>query len=213
MESILRQPGRVVHQLRRPGSARMMCLHLLLGLACALVYGVVVGSFSGGEQLWGAPVKVSLGILVTAVICLPSLYIFSCLAGSPARLGEIVGLVAGLVAMMMILLLGFAPVAWVFSQSTASVVAMGFLHLAFLLIATWFGLRFLNRGLNLLGNSSAAMKTWMILFVVVMFQMTTALRPILGTSPAFLPTEKKFFLAHWLDEINSGKSPAQAPSP
>jgi hypothetical protein len=33
----------------------------------------------------------------------------------------------------------------------------------------------------------------------VALQMTTALRPILGTSKTFLPTEKKFFIAHWGD--------------
>jgi len=31
--------------------------------------------------------------------------------------------------------------------------------------------------------------------------MTTALRPILGRSDTFLPREKKFFVAHWLDTL------------
>ena len=56
------------------------------------------------------------------------------------------GLVAGLLALMTVLLIGFAPVAWVFSQSTSSLVAMGALHLAFWLVATVFGLRFLFAG-------------------------------------------------------------------
>jgi len=33
----------------------------------------------------------------------------------------------------------------------------------------------------------------------VALQMTTALRPILGTSDTFLPTEKQFFGTHWAD--------------
>jgi hypothetical protein len=50
----------------------------------------------------------------------------------------------------------------------------------------------------------------MIIFVVVCLQMTTALRPILGTSDTFLPTEKRFFLAHWFDTMEKGdaKKPA-----
>jgi hypothetical protein len=40
---------------------------------------------------------------------------------------------------------------------------------------------------------------WSIIFVLVALQMTTALRPILGTSETLLPTEKKFFLRHWVD--------------
>jgi hypothetical protein len=36
--------------------------------------------------------------------------------------------------------------------------------------------------------------------------MTTALRPLIGTSKTFLPTEKKFFLAHWGDNLTSTNS-------
>jgi len=43
---------------------------------------------------------------------------------------------------MTVLLIGFAPVAWLFSQSTESLLLMGALHLVFWLIATYFGLRF-----------------------------------------------------------------------
>jgi hypothetical protein len=31
--------------------------------------------------------------------------------------------------------------------------------------------------------------------------MTTALRPILGTSDHWLPQEKKFFAAHWIENL------------
>jgi hypothetical protein len=32
-------------------------------------------------------------------------------------------------------------------------------------------------------------------------QMTTALRPIVGRAETPLPTEKKFFLSHWADNL------------
>ena len=35
-----------------------------------------------------------------------------------------------------------------------------------------------------------------------MAQMTTALRPIVGTSDDFLPKEKKFFLKHWFEQLD-----------
>ena len=93
----------------------------------------------------GRPVKIAGGLLISALICLPSLYIFTCLSGSQARLAEMFGLVGGLLMLMTILLIGFAPVAWLFSQSTDSVAWMGALHLVFWFIATFFGLRFLKR--------------------------------------------------------------------
>jgi hypothetical protein len=199
VEAILRQPRRVLYQLRQTGAGRLILAMLAAALVCALVYGLVMGTFSGGTQLWAAPVKVALGLLFSAAICLPSLYIFACLSGSTARLAEVVGLVAGLLLLLTILLVGFAPVVWVFSQSTESIIAMGALHLVFGLIATYFGLRFLNAGFVLREDRAGGLKVWMVIFLLVMVQMTTALRPLLGTSDTFLPKEKKFFLSHWTE--------------
>src|SRR6266704_1870676 len=193
IEAILRQPRRVMFQLRQPGAGRLIAAMLTVSVVCGLIYGLVAGTFSGGTQLWAAPVKIVGGLLISALICLPSLYIFACLSGSQARLIEVVGLVAGLAMLMTILLIGFAPVAWVFSQSTESVVAMGALHLAFLLVSTCFGLRFLNAGFSAHEDrSGGGIRVWMVIFLLVMLQMTTVLRPWIGKADTFLPTEKKF---------------------
>jgi hypothetical protein len=203
IEAILRQPRRVLFQLSQPASGNLIAGLLIIALACSLVYGLIVGTFSGHEQLWAAPAKIAIGLLISAIICLPSLYIFSCLSGSEARLGEVCGLVAGLLALMTILLIGFAPVAWIFSQSTESVAAMGSLHLLFWLIATGFGLRFLQTGFSHLNaKTTSGFKVWIAIFVLVMLQMTAALRPIIGRAPTLLPTEKKFFISHWGDCLN-----------
>src|SRR5207247_11295105 len=141
-----RRRRRVVFQLRHPGAGRLIAAMLTVSVVCGLIYGVIAGTFSGGTQLWAAPVKIVGGLLISALICLPSLYIFSCLSGSQARLIEVFGLVAGLLLLMTVLLIGFAPVAWVFSQSTESVAAMGALHVAFWFISTCFGSLFLTAG-------------------------------------------------------------------
>lgn len=206
IEAILRQPRRILYQLRQPGAGRVILALFLLSLGCSLIYGLVVGSFSMGTQLWAAPVKIAGGLLFATVICLPSLYIFACLSGSQARLIEIVGLVCGLVSLMCILLVGFAPVAWLFSQSTASACWMGALHLLFCLVATGFGLRFLSSGFaHSRSRSNAGLVTWAIMFILVMLQMTTALRPIVGQGDTFFPEEKKFFLKHWGDCIRQSQ--------
>jgi hypothetical protein len=203
VESILRQPRRIIYQLRQEGPGSLIARLLVIAAVCGLIYGVVVGTFSRGDalyQFWAAPVKVSLGLLISALICLPSLYIFSCLSGSQARLVEVFGLLAGLLALTTILLIGFAPVAWVFSESTKSLPAISALHLVFWLIATYFGLRFLSRGFaHLSAETDAALKVWILIFLLVAMQMTTALRPMVGTGASFLPVEKKFFVTHWLE--------------
>jgi len=209
IESILRKPRRVMYQLRQPRSGRLIFSMILVAIVCSLIYGVVVGTFSMGDQLWAAPVKIAGGLLFATLICLPSLYIFTCLSGSQARLSEICGLVAGLLMLMTILLIGFAPVAWLFSQSTESVVWMGVLHLVFWLIATFFGLRFLETGFShSKARSHAGLNIWIIIFMLVAVQLTTALRPIVGKAPTFLPREKKFFVTYWGENLKSPPAPA-----
>lgn len=203
-EAMLRQPRRVMYHLRQPGSGRIVIAMLFVAMLCAAGYGVVVGTFSSGAQLWIAPVKIVGGLLLATLICLPSLYIFACLSGSQARLMEIVGLVTGLLLLTTLLLIGFAPVAWLFSQSTDSLAWMCTLHLVFWGIATIFGLRFLENGFaHTKARSNAGLMTWVVIFVLVVLQMTTALRPIVGTAETFLPQEKKFFLSHWGDSLKS----------
>ena len=212
IEAVLRQPRRVMFQLRQPDAGGLIANMLLVAVVCSLIYGVVAGTFSGGPQLWAAPVKIAVGLMISALICLPSLYIFACLSGSSARLVEVGGLLAGLLMLMTLLLIGFAPVAWIFSQSTESLAWMGALHLVFWLIATLFGLRFLQVGFShSQARSHAGFYTWVIIFVLVSLQMTTALRPIIGKSDTFLPAEKKFFLAHWSDCLGAPEKASAPP--
>ncbi len=203
IEALLRQPRRLTYQLRQPGAGKLIGSMLFVTVLCCLVYGAVAGTFSGGTQLWAAPAKIADGLLVSAAICLPSLYIFTCLSGSQARLGEVGGLLAGLLMLMTILLVGFAPVVWIFSQSTASLAWMGALHLVFWFVATLFGVRFMLAGFaHSNARSRAGLHVWIIIFLLVALQMTTALRPIIGKSDTFFPTEKKFFLVHWGDHLS-----------
>ena len=202
IEAILREPGRVAATLRQQGQGRLIAAMLAVAVVCAVIYGLVVGSFSGGEQFWVAPLKIAAGLLISGLICLPSLYIFSCLSGSSVRLAEVFGYLAGLLALSAILLIGFAPVAWVFSASTQSLAGMGALHLLFWLVATWFGLRFLNANLRQFApKASGGVAVWALIFILVQLQMMTALRPLLGKSDTFLPQEKKFFVAHWFESL------------
>ncbi len=82
IDAILRHPRRMMFQLRQPGAGRLIGMMLLVSVVCSLIYGVVVGTFSGGAQLWIAPAKIAVGLMISALICLPSLYIFTCLSGS-----------------------------------------------------------------------------------------------------------------------------------
>lgn len=200
VEAVLRHPRRVIYQLRHGAPGGLIGPLLAVAVVFVAVYGLIIGSFSGGTQWWAAPVKLATGTVATAAICLPSLYIFTCLGGSPARLHEVAGALGGLLTLMTLLLIGFAPVAWLFSQSTESVAMMGFLHLIFWMVAARFGIRFMFVAFRHFGlRSEAGLKVWVVIFLLVSLQMTAALRPILGSAETFLPTDKKFFAVHWID--------------
>ncbi len=208
IETVLRHPRRISFQLAQAhATGRLIGLLLTVALGFVAVYGAIVGSFSGGDQWWAAPLKITCGLAVTAAICLPSLHIFACLSGSTARLGEVAGALCGALTLATLLLIGFAPVAWLFSQSTRSIAMMGFLHLAFWLVAAGFGVRYLKSAFQQYGlRSESGLNVWVVIFLLVSLQMTTALRPLVGPAVKghFLPppAEKKFFVAHWIDSLD-----------
>ncbi len=208
LNALLRSPRRVVHHLGLPGGTRLAAWLAALALGCLTVYGVVVGTFSGHEQLWAAPLKITGGLFIAGIICLPSLYIFACLSGANAKVGQIAGLLMGMMALVGVLLVGFGPVGWLFGQSTDSLAWMGFLHLLFWGVGLGFGVRFLYTGFRRMqSRNPGVFFIWVGIFLLVVLQMSTALRPILGRAPTLLPVEKRFFLAHWSDCLRGKYNP------
>ncbi len=206
LETLLKFPGRIIHELHQERAPILAAWLLAFAIAGISIYGIVVGAQSGGAQMWIAPAKLGLGILLAVLICLPSLYIFSCLGGIDARLRSVCGALFAAVCLSSVLLIGFAPVAWIFSQSTDSIVFMGALHLLFWVIGIRFGLRLIDAMGRFLGaRSKGHLRIWSVIFILVCFQMTTTLRPIIAPSKTFLPTEKKFFLANWFETMTAGQ--------
>lgn len=210
IESLLKQPGRILFECQQ-GHKPITAMLLLGAVICLAVFGGLLGTFSGGAQYWAAPAKVIIGVLAATLICLPSLYIFSALGGLDARLQHVASLLLTAVTLTALLLLGFSPVIWIFSQSTESVAFMGFLALVFWVTSLAFGIRLLMSVAGRFGlKHQGYLILWVCIFFVVTIQMSTALRPIIGRADTFLPTSKKFFLEHWIDEINGGSKGGKA---
>src|SRR5688572_24566592 len=74
IEAVLRHPRRIVWRLRSGDDGWLVPGLLTIAVVLIGVYGVIVGSFSGGVQWWASPAKSVAGLIVTAAICLPSLY-------------------------------------------------------------------------------------------------------------------------------------------
>lgn len=202
LQALLRKPAELIAVIQGTRDTRLPWLLGAFALVALAAYGLVIGSFSGGAQWIAAPIKVSLGALASVAICLPSLFIFASLSGAEITLRGIVGALSAVLALTALMLIGLAPVVWVFSQSTDSLAFIGTLHLAFWLIAVTFGLRLLRLLLEYLKvRERLHLRMWTIIFLLVSLQMTTALRPLLGTSDHWFPREKKFFAAYWIENL------------
>lgn len=195
-EALLKAPARVLDALG-DGHATSLRLALLAFVALAAA-GVGIASFAGDLQLLVVPLKLTLGTLLCALICLPSLHVFSCLSGASQSLRQTASALLMGVALMAILLCGFAPVVWVFAQATSSVALVGALHLGFFLASAGLGLGLTRRALAALNDAPvAASGPWCVMFVLVLLQMATTLRPLVGPFDGALLHDRMFFLAHW----------------
>lgn len=203
LNHLLKKPLSVIHEINS-GKSNPLTALLIISLSSLAVFGLVLGMFSSGEQLWAAPVKVVGGIFFSGLICLPSLYIFSALGGVDARVKTTLGLMLTFLAITSLLLVGFAPVAWLFSTSSSSLVFFGFLSLSIWIVCLIFGLRVITRASRSLGGGKGGhLYIWAIIFILVTLQMTTTLRPIIGSSDDFLNLkEKRFFLGYWSEAMN-----------
>ena len=61
VEAILRQPRRVMYRLQQPDPGPLILAMVLVVVISSMVYGIVVGTFSNGMQLWAAPAKIAGG--------------------------------------------------------------------------------------------------------------------------------------------------------
>jgi len=199
VDSLLKSPESLVKRLQGD-SVGKTAMVLLAATSCGfIVYGLVTGTFSMGNQLWLAALKIWAGALITALMCFPSFYIFACLGHAEINLKQAFAVMFAGLALASVLLIGFMPVALVFSTSTNSVAFMGFFHLVFWFISAAFGMRLIRRLLRLCrAKWSIFIYTWGAIFFITSLQMMTAIRPIIGTSETILPEKKMFFTENWL---------------
>lgn len=211
-EALLRRPHALVARLA-DGNHGATGRFAVMAVVSFLLFGLVLGCFAKHEQLWAAPVKITVGLLFSGAICFPSLYIFATLAGARVAISQLVACFVGALALAGLLLLGFAPAVWIFAESTDSFGFMGVLALGAWLIAVGFAWRFLKAVLCATGGTQPGpLLIWSAVFLLVTLQMTTSLRPILGRSNLRLTQEKKFFLQHWGDTFGTVLPPQPAPA-
>ena len=97
--------------------------------------------------------------------------------------------------MIGILMLGLVPIVWLFSVSSRSLGFVTVLHAVLWMVIVGFSARFLSLALRESGGQSSP-ALWVVLFIVVSFQVATVFRPMLWIQPGepLFRSEKMFFL-------------------
>ena len=173
---------------------------LAVGLGCHAVFGIAVGLFGGWPVAAMDAAKMPLVGFCSLLLCFPSLYVFSCVAGMPLTLPQTFALGSACFAMMGLILVGLAPVAWLFAVSTSS--------LEFWLVAIGFAGRFVDKLRAVpLFQRQAGLKLWFAILLLVTLQMATCMRPMLAKpgERGWFTSEKQFFLAHFGHALNNAK--------
>ncbi len=195
--ALVQTPADLLAEANRPGGRPLLRLAALT-MGTMLIVGLVVASFSGGIQMFIVPLKLCLGLTLCALLCFPSLYVFSSVAGAAQSVRETALALAMGVSLIGVLLVALAPVTWLFSQSTDASAVIGALNVVALVVSASVGVRLMSKVLRALnGRSIAGVRAWGLMFVVVMLQMTTTLRPLVGEFDGLWHTERVFFLEHW----------------
>lgn len=202
--TLLKNPLRISDDIAgQKNLLRSAALLLLVALACHVVFGLAVGLFGGWNVAAMDMVKMPLVALCSLLLCFPSLYVFTCVAGSPLSLAQTFVLGSSCFAMVGLILVGLAPVAWLFAVSTQSLSFVTLLAFLIWLVAIGFAGRFVGKlGAHPLLARQAGINLWFLILILVTLQMTTCMRPML-TLPSpergWLTSEKQFFLSHFGD--------------
>jgi hypothetical protein len=159
-----------------------------LAAASFAIYGAIIGSQHSLKQALSSSVKLPLLFLLTAVVCIPTLFILSSFLGSRRTLLQYFALLSAGSAVMGVALVGFAPITLFFIVTTHNYQFFKILNVVFFAVSGLLGVLFFKRMyIQLCDDGTPAMKTrqlllqfWLLLFAFVGTQLAWTLRPFFG---------------------------------
>ena len=205
LAALLKNPGAVVRAIESEDALwTRAALLILWGLAFYSFYGFAMALFGGWEVSLMTLMKAPIIAFAAIILCLPSLYVFSSISGNPITIPQCFTITGAILAMTGLMLLGMVPVTWLFSISTENVPFVVVLNTGIWLIAVIFARRFLKLAIPGKTGKRWGLQWWLIVYIIVTFQMATTMRPLLNKPPdGWWVSEKKFFLANFIDSFKS----------
>jgi hypothetical protein len=205
--AILRAQGAVLRDLKSERNlGRYLSSMTLATLFFTAAYGAIMGLFQPGLQTLYAAAKLPIVVLGTALLCTPTFYVFNSILGSRFTFPQTLATVLFLASATALVLVAFAPIAWLFTVSTKGPEFLVFLHLLIFVIAVWYGLGTLNTARRYLAYIDAShtpinagfLAIWCVIALVVALQMSYYFRPLFipepGAPPVFHTGQRGLFL-------------------
>jgi hypothetical protein len=206
--NFLRERQQFIHEIEEGIKVDQKNLSLLISSSVFFaIYGAIIGSFGGWLQMFVSAIKLPALYLLTMIICLPTLYFFDVIAGSKRTFGQYLALLLSSMAIISVLLFGFAPITLFFRLSINDYHFFILLNVVILAITGLIGINFFYKTMimklikeQLLDNKQRflVIKSWLCLYGFVGSQLGWTLRPFFGhsnqTFALFRPIESNFYI-------------------
>ena len=163
----------------------LMCSSIFFAL-----YGAIIGSTHSGLQIVSSALKLPALYLLTLLICLPTLFFLDIVLGSKKTFSQYLALLMASMAMISVMLFGFAPVTLFFRLSIDDYWFFLLLNIAVLGFTGYVGIRFFYKSMidlvnkdperKIASNRLKLIKSWLFLYGFVGSQLGWTLRPFVG---------------------------------
>ncbi|HEY9622411.1 MAG TPA: hypothetical protein V6C78_18780 [Crinalium sp.] len=170
------------------------------------LYGGIIGSSSGWQQVLASAIKLPALYLITLMICLPTLYFFDVISGSTRTFRQYLTLLLGATAAISVMLFAFAPITLFFRVSINDYNFFTLLNVVIFAFTGFIGIQFFYKGMLFIAQQDSddhprrltIMKAWLVLYGFVGSQLGWTLRPFFGAPgesfSIFRSLESNFYL-------------------
>jgi hypothetical protein len=213
--SLLRDRSEFLEEIHNSVKLKSKISALMISSFCFFaVYGAIIGAFHSPLQMLSSAIKLPALYLITLLICLPTLYIFNVLFGARQTIAQHFTYLLTAVAVIAILLCGFAPVTLFFLITVNDYHFFLLLNVAILGLTGILGVSFLYQVMKPIASDDTSdsvkirtsiLRFWLVLYGFVGSQLGWTLRPFFG-SPGqfelFRAREGSFFSGVWVALLN-----------
>lgn len=204
---LLWERQKFLEDIRQGHQLKDKILGLLISSAVFFaIYGAIIGSSNSWLQAFFSAVKLPALYLLTLIICFPTLYFFNVMFGSKKSFEQFLTLLMTAMALIAVLLFGFAPVSLFFLLSINNYQFFVLLNVVIFAVTGFLGVQFFYLGMNFLSEEDVEgkevrlkiLRFWLGLYAFVGFQLGWTLRPFFGAPgepfQIFRHNEDNFYL-------------------